>query len=316
MHAGTIVTRHYLAQARTVARSFLARNPGARFTALVVGERDGTEDGEKFEVLHEDQLGLTGLEQRRRRYDDFEYSVSFKPTLLKRLLELDPLAVYLDADLYVLASFAGLEERFGQAGVLLTPHLLRTLPDDGLVPAMPTIMRAGAFNSGFVAVRRGPEAAAFLDWWEARLVKECRADPDRGVFVDQKWLDLAPGILPGIGILREPGWNTGFWSLLAEDELEREGDRWRLGGDPVRAFHFSGFDPANPRRVSRNQNRLQVSARSPLAELCEAYAAELKASGYDELTGGRSRYHGRSLHSAMLPLMRRVALARARMRPR
>ncbi len=311
MHAGTIVSRHYLAHARTLARSFLRHNPDARFTALVVGEGAPIGD-EPFEVLSEHDLGLTDIEDRRKRYDDFEYAVSFKPSLLRRLLEGDEHVVYLDADMYVVGSFDGLPPLLEDDGVLLTPHLTRSLPDDGLDPDMPDILRAGTFNTGFVAARRGPVADAFVAWWFDRLRKDCKVSPRKGVFVDQKWVDLAPAIIPGVGILRDNGWNLGHWNLPGQ-AVERRGDAWTVGGGPLRVFHFSGFDASVPTRLSKHQNRVDIEPGSDLAALAEEYAGAMHDNGYAEVKGGgKNTYSGRRLHQRLGPVRRVVADLRRR----
>lgn len=313
MHAGTIVSHHYLAHARTVAQSFLAHNPGSSFTAVVVGDLSEVGD-EPFEVLTEHDLGAVDLERRRRRYDDFEYAVSFKPTLLRRLLERDRLALYLDADLYVVDRLNGIEEGLGAASIGLTPHLVRPLPEDGLQPRTVSILRAGAFNTGFVAVRATEEAEAFLRWWEERLVTGSKVDPGRGYFVDQRWIDLVPGMFDGVEIIRDPAWNLGHWNLVGQ-ELSRSDEGWRLGERPLRIFHFSGFDPDHPGRLSKHQNRIQMKPDSAIAALCREYAQAMLANGYHDVAGGgRNTYHGRTIHHLILPLLRRRDLLRARLR--
>lgn len=317
MHAATIVSHHYLAHARTTARSFLEHNPEARFTAVVVGDPAGGLHEGPFEVISEHDLGLSDLATRRRIYDDFEYALSFKPTVLRWLLNQDELAVYLDADFYVVDSFDDLKRQLADSDMLLTPHLLRTLPDDGFEPSMPSILRAGLFNAGFVAARRGAGAAGgVLDWWEQRLITGCKVDVPRGYFVDQRWLDLAALLFDGIAVSRDAGWNVGHWTL-ARATVARAGLGWSVDDGPLRAFHFSGFNPDTPEILSKYQNRITVDAGSPLAALCAEYAAALKDNGYDELAGGgRNTYYGRDFQQRLLGWKRRAALVRARLAAR
>lgn len=316
MHVGTIISHHYLAHARTLAESLRRHNPTVGFTVAVVGDGPPIRD-EPFDVLTEHDLGLPDLARRRRAYDDFEYAVSFKPTLLSRLLERDELAVFLDADLYVLASFDGLEEVLAGVDVGLTPHLLAQLPEDGLQPSAVGILRSGVFNTGFVAVRRTSGADAFLRWWAERLASGCRDAPGEGYFVDQRWLDLAPAMFPGVHVIRDTAWNLGHWNLPGE-ELVRDHDGWRIGGRLLRAFHFSGFDPDAPQRLSKHQNRIVMQPGTPLAALATEYAAAIKANGYRDVAGGdRNTYYGRTLGQRIrLPLSRRRALLAAKLRRR
>jgi hypothetical protein len=305
MHAGTIVSHHYLAHARTVAQSFLRHNPGARFTALVVGEGAPLGD-EPFEVVSEHELGLSDIEHRRSIYDDFEYAVSFKPSLLRKLLESDDTVVYLDSDLYILDALTPLAEPLAAHEVLITPHLTRMLPDDGLQPNNSSILNAGAYNTGVVAVRRGATADAFIRWWFDRLVNDCKVAVRRGIFVDQKWMDVVHGVVPGVGLLREPGWNLGHWNMPGL-EVGRDGDRWTVDGDPLRVMHFSGFMPTAPARLSKSQNRIDVKPGTPLADLCHEYAEAMLSNGFADVAGGgKNTYFGRRLDQRVLAV-RRVA---------
>jgi hypothetical protein len=317
MHVGTVVSEHYLAHARTLAASLRRHNPEVGFTALVVGG-GATDRAEPFAMINEHDVGVDDLARRRRAYDDFEYALSFKPALLEWLLERDETALYLDADSYVVGSVAELPETLASADFGLTPHLAAPLPDDGLQPSAVNLLRSGTFNAGFVAARRTDGAAAFLRWWGERLVDGCRNDLAAGYFVDQRWLDFAPSLFPGLRILRERGWNLGHWNLSGE-ELTRCAGGWRIGPGPVRTCHFSGFDPEAPQRLSKHQNRIVVRRDTPLAELCQTYATELLANGYRDVAGGSSEntYYGRSLSQRfLLPMSRWRALLVARLRRR
>ncbi len=52
--------------------------------------------------------------------------------------------------------------------------------------------RTAAFV-GFLAITRQPQLARFLRWWQEKLTFDCVVDTAQGLFVDQKWMDLAPG---------------------------------------------------------------------------------------------------------------------------
>ena len=42
----------------------------------------------------------------------------------------------------------------------------------------------------------GAATDALLDWWGERLETDCVVAPERGYFVDQRWMDFAPGLVP------------------------------------------------------------------------------------------------------------------------
>ena len=68
------------------------------------------------------------------------------------------------------------------------------MPRDGKRPNEQDILIAGAYNLGFIGHRLGAFADRLLDWWAERLERDCIVDPSRGFFVDQRWIDLVPGM--------------------------------------------------------------------------------------------------------------------------
>ena len=106
------------------------------------------------------------------------------------------------------------------------------------------------------------------------------AEVERGLFVDQKWLDLAPGLFPGVAILRHDGWNVAYWNLR-QRTVRRNGERLTVNGAPLRFFHFSGVEPTLPGFVSKYDARLTLDAIGDAAPLIERYREALRANGQD-----------------------------------
>jgi hypothetical protein len=306
-HFGTIVSKHYLAHARVMAHTALEHHPGARCTVMMVGEQpDSLRPDEPFSIVTPEGVGVKDLDARARRYDEFELAVSMKPHLIRHLLESSDVAVYLDCDIRTYAPFDGFADLVRAHGVVLTPHLTRPLPDDGLRPNEVDMLLAGTINTGFVGVAAAGDGPAFLDWWAERLREQCRVDHKRGLFVDQRWVDLAPGLFPGLELLRDPGFNVAYWNLPGR-ELIRAGGGYTVDGAPLRCFHFSGFNPDSPRRLSKHQSRLAVADGSPLAELVDGYVADLRRAGFAEVAGGGSHtYRRRTAREVVLDLGTRV----------
>ena len=130
-------------------------------------------------------------------------------------------------------------------------------------------------------MRAGPDAEGLLDWWSERLLHDCVVDPATGHFVDQRWIDLVPGIWPDYHLLRDPGYNLAYWNLPTR-ELRDEGGRYTVDGRPLRFFHFSGFDPLKPLELSRHQNRIDAASSKPLRRICSDYANAVLTAGYEE----------------------------------
>jgi glycosyltransferase involved in cell wall biosynthesis len=111
------------------------------------------------------------------------------------------------------------------------------------------------------------------------------------MFVDQRWLDYLPALFPHT-VVRDPGCNVAYWNLH-ERPLSRSDEGVRAGGAPLRFFHFSGFDPDLPYLLSRHQGvrpRVLLSEQPVLRQLCDAYAARLRAHGH----GGPASPYGNS----------------------
>jgi glycosyltransferase involved in cell wall biosynthesis len=288
----TILARNYLASARTLVASIARHDPGAAVDVVVVdvlvGDQSWVTDEEvAVRVLGLDELGLDRGAWRWMRafYDVYELATAVKPAVLRRAREDAPdgVAVHLDPDTVLLAPLEGLEAFVtAGGGIALTPHVRSPIPLDGKLIDERTLLLSGAFNLGFLAV--GPGSEQFLGWWDERLRTDAVVDRAAGLFTDQKWLDLAPALFHP-AIIGDAGWNVAFWNLH-ERPLARAGDGTFLaGGEPVRLFHASGYDPAAPHLATGHQGprpRVLLSEQPALGELLEWYAAELRGAGWPE----------------------------------
>ena len=280
----TIIAKNYVAQARVLARSFADHHPEGRCFALVIDEFEGYLEpaAEPFALLTPEQIGCREFQEMALRYDVLELSTAVKPWLLRHLLREGSAAItYLDPDIRVYSSLERLDELAREHGVVLTPHNTEPLPDDGERPNQIDILLAGVYNLGYVSVGAGAETDKLLDWWRQRLLNDCRVDPLNGYFVDQRWFDLAPGLVSDHAIVREPQYNTAYWNIHSR-RLERDGGQYTVDGQPLAFFHFSGFDPQLPDLLSRHQSRVTLSGNPALARICSEYARETIAAGYLE----------------------------------
>ena len=114
--------------------------------------------------------------------------------------------------------------------------------DDDYKPSELDILLAGSYNLGFLAIGATPTTRTFLKWWQDRLYANCQIAFDKGMFVDQRWIDLVPGLFDGVHILRGPEYNVAYWNLHSRSVEFRNG-RLTVNSQPCRFFHFSGFDP-------------------------------------------------------------------------
>jgi glycosyltransferase involved in cell wall biosynthesis len=286
MHACTVLTRSYLAHARVLTRSFLKQHPESTFDALVLDPGlplDPTK--EPFDVvIPGDLIAPEEWGPLWFAYSPVELSCAMKPLLLRHLLDrYGDTATYFDSDIRFYNPVGGLEDLSRRHGVVLTPHTCHPLPPDGRHPTDLDILRAGTYNLGLVSV--GQQGRAFLDWWWQWLRRHCLVEPNRGLHADQRWVDLAPAFFR-CHILKDATTNVAYWNLHERDLL-CSGDRYLVDGRPLTFFHFSGYDPNLPWLLTTHGTRPPRSALGEdpaLRQLCDGYARELLAAGYDEVS--------------------------------
>lgn len=283
----TIVAKNYLGMARVCCGSFLRHHPGARAFVLLADRAEGLVDSarEPFELLTVEELGIEGFPALAFQYDVLELSTALKPAFLRHLLERRGVSrlVYLDPDVEVFSPMTELGTALEESDIVLTPHVLSPLRDDGRRPNENDLLVAGVYNLGFLALRRSAPSLDLLHWWESRLKEGAFSDPARGLFTDQKWMNLAPGHFPGVRILRHPGYNAAYWNLQERLRLEPDGEGWRINGEPLRFFHFSGFQRKSLECVSRHQDRFRLSDLGRhYRALFSAYSRTLDRAGFEE----------------------------------
>jgi glycosyltransferase involved in cell wall biosynthesis len=283
----TIIARNYLPYARVLAASVARHNPGTRLTVVVLDDPECSirADG-AFDVIHASELPFdppSDFYTMAATYDVTELATAVKPWAFAHFFARGAsLAIYLDPDTEVFDTLGPLEPMARAHGMILTPHITQSLPQDGKRPDERDLVLSGVYNLGFLALS-AETAKTFLPWWRARLRRDCLNDTPRGLFVDQRWMDFAPTLFEP-KILKDPGYNVAYWNL-PHRLLARDGDRILVNGRPLRFFHYSGFSPRAPHLLSKHQQaspRIRLSESPILAELCGRYAEALEAAGFAE----------------------------------
>lgn len=292
----SIVARNYLPYARVVAAGWRRAHPHAPFCVLLLDGDHTDGAAEEFAVVVPEDLGLSpaGLAQLRGIYGVAEINSALKPHLLRHLLdEGSDAVIYLDADTDVLGALDDVAELVLRDGVALTPHVLHSLPLDGMSPSELELERGGLYNSGSIAV--GQEDRRFLEWWASRTRRDCLFAEDEGLHADQRCLDWVP-VYFRHGVQRDPTLNVAQWNLH-ERHVDRDDATFLVGDAPLRTFHFAGYDPQRPDQVTRYRwdGPLRgLRERNPaLTDLCRAYGAKLIAAGYRQARSTPYRW-GRS----------------------
>jgi hypothetical protein len=290
----TICSKNYMAYALTLGQSLKTAEPASDFQIVLTDEVSPGEPAidVEFPVIEARKLGIPTFADMAMRYSIMEFNTAVKAAAIRHLLDEPDInaVIYLDPDILILTPLTELHVLLeDRPSAILTPHACRPL-DDGKSPSDRQLLRTGAYNLGFCAFTDRADSLAFLDWWHARLMTECRVDLAEGLFVDQKFMDLAPCYMDDVRLLKHRGYNAAYWNL-AERPVAQTGDGvWHAGSEPLRFFHFSGIDPNDDTVFSRHQDRFTVSTIGDLADLLKTYCARLQDNGHTEWRARRYAY--------------------------
>lgn len=192
-------------------------------------------------------------------------STGIKPFVVRHLLEKRECraVLYFDPDIVLFSRLDDLLEEFEANSILLTPHL--TKPELTLEAIMDNeicSLRHGIFNLGFVGVRNDEQGKAFTDWWAERCRHFCVDDMGSGLFVDQRWVDLAPVFFEGVKILKSPRFNVATWNITTRELKETPRGCFMVDGQPLGFYHFTGFDSGAHEVMATKYARDNASVRT------------------------------------------------------
>ena len=279
----TIVSNNYLHFARTLLQSVAQHHPDAARYCVIV-DRDPAPAralAQEFDTLVLDELSLPDGQDFLFQYTVLELNTAVKPWAMQHLLRQGHEQVfYIDPDIRLYNPLTEVQALLGQgADIVFTPHLLDPITDD-YRPTELDIRRAGTYNLGFCAVRNTPNTHRYLEWWQGKLHHHCIVEVDKGIFVDQSWMDLVPGMFERVAVLRHPGYNIAYWNLAQRTVSLDDAGQTLVNGQPLVFFHYSGLNPQTPHNVSKHQNRFTFeNINAPTRSLFEDYARVTLANG-------------------------------------
>jgi len=272
----------YLGRARTLLASLRIAHPGWTVCAVVVDEPPPGELAAELLAGFDVVLGLDDLDIPRVRawlfkHDVIEACTAVKAAAMLRLLDRGyDAVVYLDPDIAVFHPLDVVEAALGDAAIVLTPHQAspnrnyQVMRDNEI-----TSMRFGVFNLGFIAVRNDGTGRSFAEWWAEQLARACYDDAAAGLFTDQRYIDLVPGLFDGVAILRDPGCNVASWNLSTRRiTIGVDGGIW-VNNAPLRFMHFTKINSLGDIMIERyagdgievfeiwNWYRRQIALRQP-----------------------------------------------------
>jgi len=253
MIAFTSICSNYIPKAKILAASLKKYENKLKFI-LCLTEREINKEAKKFKffdhiVLSKD-LGFRNFERFIFKHSIVEAATSIKGQLFKYLLKKYPYEetfVFFDPDIIILSELKELKEALQNSNIVLVPHL--TIPEnkDTLLETLDAVkdnelcaLKHGVYNLGFLAIKRSYKSNKLIEWWSSRLDMFCYDDIPNGIFVDQRWMDLAPCFFDVL-ILKHPGYDIAPWNLSMR-KVTFKNNKYYSNDKPIRFFHFSGFD--------------------------------------------------------------------------
>ncbi len=236
----TSICANYTHKARALAESVKKHMPDAVFMVCLTEREIPKKVHSKYfdDVILSKDMWEGNFNRYIFKHSIVEASTAVKGQFFLYLMEHYPQEeqfVYLDPDCYVYADFVELRELLKSRPIVVCPHLLQP----GNIDMELSSAAHGVYNLGFLAVNRSGEAERFVRWWAQRLYLFCYDDIQRGIFTDQKWIDLAPCFFD-VEILKHRGYDFATWSLM-DCGMTKENGAYYVKGEPLRFIHFSGY---------------------------------------------------------------------------
>lgn len=196
----------------------------------------------------DDEVGLKIIIKYKKNSDALRWSM--KSILLKMLLTEYKQVIYVDNDIYFFSNFNFLFNDLKVSDVLLTPHHYPNNPLENQ-NWFEASFRRGLYNAGFLACNAN--AIEALDWWANCCLYRCEVNVFRGLFVDQKYLDILPLINENTKVLEHRGCNVAAWNS-EENKLEKINNDIYINKEFLLVFYH--FNELSIRQICLNQDHV------------------------------------------------------------
>jgi len=240
----TIITSNYFPYAAALYRSLEKIRPDEQLQVLVADEGELAVDPAQYKGIHivraseiynhlqADQLyAAYGMQQP----DALRWGL--KPVLLSYLLHKGfDKVIFADCDLCFFNSYEFLFDLLNHHSILLTRSGTTRNPELHAEEFL-SGFQYGQFNAGFVGASKAGLPA--LEWWARCCRYSVETNFEKGLFVDQKYLDAMPVLFPGTHIVRHDGCNIAFWNQHEYPRSIEDGELRISKNFPVVFVHFT-----------------------------------------------------------------------------
>lgn len=285
---------NYLAKARTLAASLRRVAPYVDLYGLVCdnAEHEALRKADGFkDIWFVHEYPHEQIHQWIFKHNIMELSTAGKGWALGRLLDAGyDFVFYLDPDCWVFEDLCVLIDMLPDGkSVSVVPHTIHPADcDDEIEVVELSSLKHGIFNLGYLLVKNNDDGRRFAKWWADRLHDRCTDDFSRGLFTDQRWIDLAVGYFDFIDICRHPGVDVASWNVRHRN-IQRSGDNsYLIDALPLIFYHFSGVGPNSVHRWVRER---LFPDDVVAADLELRYEQEIERHGQSELAPVTPKYN-------------------------
>lgn len=308
----TICAKNYLAQALALKASLQRSQPDLDFFLFISDTTHELQNNE--DVISLDESWIPNWKTMAFKYNVIEFSTSIKPFCFKKLFEEDyTKVIYLDPDTYVLSSLQEIFDYLDDKSIVLTPHYCDIQEQYTGSITEEEILFVGIYNLGFGAICNDVVGNKIINWWMNRLTDKCYADKHDALHVDQKWMDFVPAFFPNNTLVtHHMGINPAIWNLHERELLIDENGDYKIKNlnsnevFPLLFFHFSGFDPFNPKLINRRHPKYNTDVYPSYKPLFEKYIKDLYDNGYDTYSKLNYSFNSFDNEENIIPLHRRL----------
>lgn len=281
----TISSNNYFAFAKTLLQSVKEFHNDVDLFFLLADEAADDKilnDNYLFRVCLVKDIGIQDYKKMAFAYDIIEFNTAVKPFFINYLFNQGyKKVIYIDPDILVCNRLDTALDALNDHSIVITPHQLAPVKDvDSFIPYLQweqSALATGIFNLGFIGVANTEEGRYFVDWWSNRCNFICYVDNETGLFVDQKWINLALCFFPSTYILRHKGYNMAVWNLHDRVLINN-----RVNGvEPLVFYHFSSIDMIDPEIISKHDKTLKLKDRPDLIDLFHSYREKVNNNGYN-----------------------------------
>jgi hypothetical protein len=155
------------------------------------------------------EIGLKLIAKYSKHTDKIRWAL--KSVFMMHLLDLTNKVIYVDNDTYFFNNPSFLFDLPDKYSILLTPHFYDSNPNKNQ-NWLEANFKVGLYNAGFIGVNKN--AINALQWWSDCCLYNIKKSYWRGLFDDQKYLDLVPILFDDVMVLKHKGCNLAGWNYL------------------------------------------------------------------------------------------------------